>query len=155
MLNDELALYNAATDRNTVTPMEPQPYYESEALRRLYNRIRMAIGAEYPEISQLDALYLFDAKEADRRWCDGMCSKFADGTNAIGILIDIIPDKKYFEFIMLHELAHLRIMDHSAVFHAHLDDMIADYNAATGSSIVNDYFGLNTDSRTDEKRRMH
>lgn len=63
---------------------------------------------------------------------------------AVGLSAEALDrGREYFQFLFLHELAHVLCGgDHGAEFHKHLDMLIDRFNAATGSTVRNDYQGL-------------
>lgn len=66
--------------------------------------------------------------------------------HAIGLSCEALGrGPEYTRFLFLHELAHiLRAYptEHGSEFHQQLDQLIDRFNATTGSSLVNDRFGL-------------
>lgn len=64
--------------------------------------------------------------------------------HAIGLSCEVLGcGPKYTRFLFLHELAHIFAGgEHGSEFHRQLDQLIGRFNAATGSSLVNDRFGL-------------
>lgn len=112
----------------------------------------------------LCAVYLY--RQSDQpsglRLPDGTPMQYVDGIDwldatpdrghlhAIGLSCETLNEgAEYAQLIFLHELSHIIYgKEHSVGFHRHLDMFIAQVNQATGTSIVNDYFGL---PRTDTK----
>lgn len=106
----------------------------------------------------LVALYLY--RQADQlpslRTTSGTPMRDVDGISwrdvtadrgslhAIGVSCEAI-DKgaTYAQMVFIHELTHIFAGgEHNTEFHKLLDRLIARFNAATGSSLVNDRFGL-------------
>lgn len=95
-------------------------------------------------------LYRQSVQQAEFATTDGQCFKDVtrDGQGvlyAIGISAEALEQgADCVALVILHELAHvIHGGDHDAAFHAALDDLIEQYNAVTGSHVVNDYYGLN------------
>lgn len=155
MLQNEKALYRAKKDPKAASPMEPQPISEQNKLQRMFSRVRYALGTAAKDINEIGAVYLFDDEEAERLDIDGQCCRFKDGTVAIGLYIGIMSEPEYATMVLIHEIAHLKCWEHNKVFHEYLDELIGAYNKATGSTIENDYVGLDEGSRKDSKVYMH
>ena len=93
--------------------------------------------------------------------CDGFSSRKTDPQTgkprcAIGVSVEAMDaGTTYAVLVLLHELCHLIVIepqtenftDHSAHFHATLDELIEKYNTAYKTEIVNDYFGLAPEGR--------
>jgi len=101
----------------------------------------------------LKLIYVYDmqAQDESRREQDATIWKNVtlDGRGtwyAIGISYQALSvGRDYAVLVFLHELAHLFtdcIEDHTAAFHAYLDELLTEYNRANGTAIKNDYFGL-------------
>lgn len=99
----------------------------------------------------LCAVYLYRQEDqpVELKRCDAICwdDVTTDGIgtlHAIGIstaALDRGPE--YTQFVFLHELTHATHGgEHTAEFHAALDELIIEYNRATGATLANDYFGL-------------
>lgn len=112
--------------------------------------------------SVLSLVYLYDMDKQppEISKCDGRASvseRQSDGRRvaSIGISLQALhAGETYAVLIFLHELTHILSgfpSEHGPEFHAHLDKLIARYNAATGATVQNDYFGL--DAETAQKGR--
>lgn len=114
---------------------------ESEAVRRiLMDMPRLFSDLLYR--SGLRLLYLYE--QGNEQENDAVCWKdvtnYAGTLYAIGIARWAIAYPTYFQLLFLHELAHIAGGgEHDKAFCDCLDRMIEKFNAATGSSIVNDY----------------
>lgn len=51
-------------------------------------------------------------------------------------------DNNYLAMVFMHETAHIKYPEHNIVFHKHLNSLINTYNLITGSTVINDYYGL-------------
>lgn len=121
----------------------------------------MPISTVFPDLTQqVSAWYCYWILEQEGTAAegepDGICWKDTiDGGNdtlyAVGISCEALEaGREYTQMLMLHELAHmLTNEDHSIRFHETLSTLINDFNAATGSEITNDLYGIETryDSR--------
>ena len=65
---------------------------------------------------------------------------------AIGISTQALNyGKEYTVLVFLHEITHLLTdceEEHTEIFHAYLDKLLKNYNAANKTAIKNDYYGL-------------
>ena len=112
--------------------------------------------------SALSLVYVYDqdAQPPEISKCDGRSSvseRQSDGRRvaSVGISLQALHYREdYAILILLHELTHILSgfpSEHGPEFHAYLDKLIARYNAATGATVQNDYFGL--DAETAQKGR--
>ena len=127
------------------------PHWAAEA-KRLFLSIIVAL----PDVimgSVLSLVYVYDQRQqpVDLAKNDGYSSvseQMQDGHRvaSIGVSIQALQrGDAYAMMILLHEMAHILRsypVEHGVEFHAQLDQLINRFNAATGSSLVNDRFGL-------------
>lgn len=122
-------------------------------LRDVFTSIFLALHHEIMARGTLSLVYCYDQDRQPPRisCCDGYSSvseRLTDGrrVSSVGVSVQALRyDRDYSVMLMLHELAHTLYKvpsEHGIAFHGHLDRLIAKYNAATGSNIANDYFGL-------------
>ena len=105
------------------------------------------------ERGTLSLVYCYDQDRQPPRIarCDGYSSvseRQSDGrrVSSVGVSIQALRyDRTYSTMLPLHELTHTLSgfpSEHGPEFHAYLDGLIARFNAATGASVKNDYYGL-------------
>lgn len=103
--------------------------------------------------SVLSLVYVYDQRQQPPNiaFCDGYSSaseQMQDGRRvaSIGVSIQALQQgDAYATMVLLHELTHILKaypVEHGVEFHAQLDRLIDRFNAATGSNLVNDRFGL-------------
>lgn len=100
----------------------------------------------------LKLIYTYDMQQQgeDRNRQDGETFKnvSVDGKRiwyAIGLSLQaLLAGREYTVLIFLHELTHVLLMtgDHTPGFHRYLDYLLHEYNRANGTTIKNDYYGL-------------
>lgn len=105
-----------------------------------YRMTEQAYTLEFEDTAGKDAIHWYMATKDE-----------SEVIHAIGISCEaLLAGRKYSQMLILHELAHmLTSEDHSIRFHETLSTLINDFNAATGSEITNDLYGIETryDSR--------
>lgn len=115
----------------------------------------MSVGDVFPDlVRQVSAWYTFWilAQEdiAGEGEPDGICwvdvTKDAGTLFAIGISCEALEyGKEYGQQVLLHELTHVLCgAEHSVKFHETLSGLINQFNAATGSELTNDFYGIET-----------
>lgn len=99
------------------------------------------------------ALYVYRQEDqpVELKNCDAICwdDVTTDGIgtlHAIGISTTALDrGPEYTQFVFLHELTHVTHGgEHTAEFHAALDELIDLYNRETGAVLANDYYGIRT-----------
>ena len=127
---------------------------EYKRFRRLARKVIPTVWPELRKNGELACLYLFSQSEqtGERESHDGYAFRSLDtitgrGICSVGLSIEALKaGEDYAALVLLHELAHVLFWEpgegHGAEYHRTLDGMIDCYNRQTGSSIKNDYFGL-------------
>lgn len=124
-------------------------YYPAPTEKEIFLECLKDIPRLFPALFGYDqGLRLIYLYEQGNQPQDAICWKdvTTDGCGtlyAIGIARGALQYPEYLKLLFLHELAHIAVPcergTHSADYCRYLDDMIAVFNAATGSQLVNDY----------------
>ncbi|MBR6677714.1 MAG: hypothetical protein IKL23_03160 [Oscillospiraceae bacterium] len=105
--------------------------------------------------SGLCAIFAYHKDQQPEKFQDNNAITYRDVTTdgkgtlyAIGIAVESLEHGQDWAILLfLHELCHVLLPDaksHGRTFHEILDYLIAKYNVATGGSIENDYFGIDS-----------
>lgn len=123
-------------------------------LRDVFTSIFLVLHREIMQRGTLSFVYTFDQNQQQQpkfARLDGYASvseRLTDGRRVsyIGIAVQTLCySRDYSIMVLLHELTHTLSgfpSEHGPEFHAYLDGLIARFNAATGASVKNDYYGL-------------
>lgn len=124
-------------------------YYPTPTEKTIFRECLKDMPRLFPELfaheQGLRLIFLYEQGDQEQ---DAVCWKdvTTDGRGtlyAIGIARGALQYPEYLKLLFLHELAHIAVPcergTHSADYCRYLDEMIAVFNAATGSQLVNDY----------------
>ena len=122
-------------------------------LREIFTSVFLCLHREIMGRGTLSLVYCYDQDRQPPRIarCDGYSSvseRQSDGrrVSSVGVSVQALRyGRDYGALVLLHELTHTLhsvSSEHGTLFHKHLDRLIAKYNAATGASVTNDYYGL-------------
>ena len=142
-------LYEQDRVRRWLERQGAEIYYPTPSEREIVRESLKDIPRLFPELfahkQGLRLIYLYEQGNQEQ---DALCWRDAttDGRGtlyAVGIARGALAYPEYLKLIFLHELAHIAVPcergEHSAAYCRYLDGMIARFNAATGSQLVNDY----------------
>lgn len=110
-------------DRERPRPEPPAP----EVVRRLRARARRELPARLLALAAEHGLTVTRVSVRNQRWRWGSCSR--GGHICLNWRLVTMPDAVR-DYVMLHELMHLKRMDHSAKFWKLVASVCPDYEAA-------------------------
>jgi predicted metal-dependent hydrolase len=91
----------------------PRPTMDADAVRRLRDRARRELPARLLELAASHGLHVSRISIRNQRWRWGSCSR--SGHICLNWRLVVMPDTVR-DYVMIHELMHLRRMDHSRRF---------------------------------------
>jgi predicted metal-dependent hydrolase len=106
-----------------VTP----PAVDEDERRRLRERARRELPARLLELAERHGLAVSKISIRNQRLRWGSCGQ--SGHICLNWRLVQMPDSVR-DYVLIHELMHLRRMDHSPRFWAHVAEAMPDYNAA-------------------------
>ena len=119
----ERQLVRAARDRAMRVATPPVP--ESER-KRLMARARVELPARLLELAAVHGLTVQRVSIRNQKWRWGSCSP--SGRISLNWRLITMPDAVR-DYVLIHELMHLRRMDHSPAFWRHVAEACPDYQA--------------------------
>jgi len=111
--------------RERIDPPPPQP--DPAVLRAMHERAKCELTARLLELARHHGLTVSRVSIRNQRWRWGSCSR--NGHICLNWRLVTMPDSVR-DYVLIHELMHLKRMDHSAKFWRLVADACPDFRTA-------------------------
>ena len=111
--------------RARIEPPPPQP--DAAVLRAMHERAKCELTARLLELARHHGLTVSRVSIRNQRWRWGSCSR--NGHICLNWRLVTMPDSVR-DYVLIHELMHLKRMDHSAKFWRLVADACPDFRTA-------------------------